>query len=180
MQNRNDSITRLMLPLLEMDRRGFLRVISVSEHISLKQSARFISRLGDGYLYIALALAIWWLDLNQGEDFLLAGVMAFSIELPLFLLLKNTIRRPRPRESIVGFVPRHKPSDEFSFPSGHTAAAFVFATLVAGFYPDFMFPAFIIAGLIGASRVVLGVHYPSDIAAGIVLGCGSAMTVLLA
>ena len=80
-----------MLPLLEMERRGFLRVISVSEHISLKQSARFISRLGDGYLYIALAIAIWWLDLNQGESFLLAGVMAFSIELPLFLLIRSLI-----------------------------------------------------------------------------------------
>lgn len=180
MQNRNDSITRWMLPLLDLDRRGFLRVISISERISLKHSARFISRLGDGYLYVVLALAIWWLDLDQGEYFLLAGLMAFSIELPLFLLLKNTIRRPRPKESIVGFVPRHKPSDEFSFPSGHTAAAFVFATLVAAFYPQFMLAAFIVAGLIGASRVVLGVHYPSDIAAGIVLGCGSAMTVVLA
>ena len=67
-----------------------------------------------------------------------------------------------------------QPSDEFSMPSEHTAAAFVMASLTAYFYPDLSLFAYSWASLIGLSRVILGVHYPTDIAAGAILGLGCA------
>ncbi len=173
-------MNRLILPLIQMDQKGFIWITSLANTAIIIHLAKFFSRLGDGYLYAVLGGLIFWLDSELGEAFLFTGLMAFALELPLYLLLKNSIRRPRPKESIIGFIPRHKPSDQFSFPSGHTAAAFLFATLLSAFYPQVMVLAFSIAGLIALSRVLLGVHYPSDIAAGILLGCGSALWALLA
>jgi undecaprenyl-diphosphatase len=66
------------------------------------------------------------------------------------------------------------PADEFSFPSGHTAAAFVMVSILGSFYPVLLLPLVILASFIGISRVYLGVHYPSDVLAGAILGivCG--------
>ena len=62
------------------------------------------------------------------------------------------------------------PSDKFSFPSGHTAAAFVMACVTLYHVPELAVLVLPLAVAIGASRVALGVHYPTDIAAGMVLG----------
>ena len=84
----------------------------------------------------------------------------------------------RPCHGITGVAALIEPSDKFSFPSGHTAAAFVFAAVLAAFYPLLALPAFVLATLIGLSRVMLGVHYPGDIVAGAVLGLLSAAAAL--
>lgn len=172
-------MNKLLEPLYEMDQRSFFYVFNLSCHYHVVTLARLISRFGDGYLYAILGLIVFKLDAVQGERFLIDGLLAFSIELPLYLVLKNSIRRPRPSQSTSGFLARHKASDEFSFPSGHTAAAFLFATLMSFYYPKYFVVFYLLAGLVGFSRVMLGVHYPSDIAAGILLGCGATLTVLL-
>ena len=58
--------------------------------------SRLVSRTGDGPLYLLLALALLGLDGERGREFLLTGLQAFAIELPLYWLLKNSIRRERP------------------------------------------------------------------------------------
>lgn len=139
--------------------------------------SRQISRCGDGPLYLVLGLLLALMEPLTGELFLYSGLLAFAIEVPLYLLLKNTIRRDRPchRFSCNAAI---EPSDRFSFPSGHAAAAFVFATLVSHFYPAMAPLSYGMAGLIGLSRVMLGVHYPCDIAAGALLGISSATLAL--
>lgn len=171
-------MNRLLQPFLQMDQRSLFFIFNLGHHFKITGPAKLISRLGDGYLYAILALVIFHLDSIDGAAFVKNGLLAFAIELPLYLLLKNLIRRPRPNHSLPGFRPRHQASDKFSLPSGHTAAAFLFATLLSFYYPQFYLLFFSIAGLIGCSRVLLGVHYPSDIAAGILLGCGSALVVI--
>lgn len=137
----------------------------------LSQTSRFISRLGDGFLYVLFGGLAALLEERTGLEFLLVGLIAFAVELPLYILLKNTIRRVRPCSSGNGCVKAViEPSDQFSFPSGHSAAAFVFATVLAHFYPAFALPAYFVAALIGFSRIMLGVHYPTDIIAGAALG----------
>lgn len=159
------------------DIRFLLWLHSKSQRRVLARLARNVSRCGDGHLYALAGGAAWWFGGASGAAFLRNGVFAYLLELSIYLLIKNTIRRPRPH-GLDGISALINPSDTFSFPSGHTAAAFVFATLCAAFFPLFAPFAFCGAVLIGLSRVVLGVHYPSDIAAGALLGMGSAVAAL--
>ncbi len=132
--------------------------------------SRWISHTGDGIYYVIIGIIVALLEPVVGLAFFLTGVIAFSIELPLYVVLKNSIKRRRPDDVITEFVAFLIPSDKFSFPSGHTAAAFVMATLISIFYPSFTLLAYSVASVIGFSRVLLGVHFPSDILAGALLG----------
>jgi len=144
----------------------------------LASVSRAISRLGDGLLYVAIGAVFALFDAQHGMDFLAVGLLAYLIELPLYWVLKNTVRRPRP-SSLDGFKAVIVPSDTFSFPSGHSAAAFLFATVLAVYYPSLALVGYILACLIGFSRVMLGVHYPTDIAVGAALGISCAELSLL-
>ena len=135
--------------------------------------SRLISRTGDGPLYAVLAALLWW----QGEaerELVRLALLAFAIELPLYLLLKNSLKRQRP----IGLPVFITPSDRYSLPSGHTAAAFLMATILAIGFPLWAPLLFGWAALVGASRLLLGVHYLSDLVAGALLGGGCAVLAL--
>ena len=135
-----------------------------------RRAIRLISHTGDGPLYFIIAFALFLFEPHVGTHFFWAGIIAYSFEINLYLLLKNLIKRDRPAVNISTYQALITPSDKFSFPSGHTAAAFLFAFLVLHFYPLFALPCFLWASTIAASRVLLGVHYPTDLIAGALLG----------
>ncbi|MBU2882578.1 phosphatase PAP2 family protein [Psychrosphaera sp. B3R10] len=148
----------------------------------IKNLSVWVSRTGDGYLYFAIALLILWAGTPHGESFFYTALAAFAIEVPIYISLKNLVKRNRPFNKLQAFQSHIAPSDKFSMPSGHTAAAFVFASIVATYYPEFAVLAYCWASLIGLARVLLGVHFPGDILAGGLLGygCAQAAFVLLA
>ncbi|MBY5922572.1 phosphatase PAP2 family protein [Ferrimonas balearica] len=164
MWQRMDSWDRgLMLQLQRLPAPGFWR-----------PAARWLSLSGDGAGYLLMALLIAELGGSRGHLFLLAGLAAYALELPLYWLLKNTLKRARPCHNLGGVVAAVDPHDKFSLPSGHSAAAFLFATLLAWYWPPLAPLAYGWATLVGLSRVLLGVHYPGDIVAGASLGLWAA------
>ncbi|WP_158965573.1 phosphatase PAP2 family protein [Paraglaciecola sp. L3A3] len=133
---------------------------------------KWVSKTGDGQLYLVIGVLLWWLEPEHGALFLSAGLLAYTLEIPVYIFLKRALKRQRPCDSATNFNAHITPSDKFSLPSGHTAAAFLMASLVSSFYPNLALVAYLWASCIGISRVLLGVHYPGDILAGAALGMG--------
>ena len=152
----------------------FLRVNGSTVQLGLGKAARAVSRSGDGYCHIALAVSLSLFEPLFGDCFLMAVAGGFCLWLPVYWILKNTLRRQRPPEALPSFNALIVASDKFSFPSGHTAGAFLLASLCIGLYGAIAMPMLIWACLVGCSRVILGVHFPTDILAGAILGTGFA------
>ena len=94
-------------------------------------------------------------------------------------LIKQIVKRPRPFVQNISITPVYRPGG-YSFPSGHSSSSFATATALSVAYPKWyvIAPAYLWAGATGYSRMYLGVHYPSDVATGAVLGAGSALPLL--
>lgn len=140
------------------------------------QVSRYISKTGDGPLYLMIGGLCWLFEPLVGHTFFVTALKAFALELPIYWLLKNSFKRSRPINLPVFIVP----SDRYSLPSGHTAAAFLMADVLAVFYPTLNAIYYIWATLISLSRLFLGVHYFSDLVAGALLGTLCAEFVLMA
>lgn len=96
--------------------------------------------------------------------------------------LKYIVRRERPYAELKNVHVRkdNSPTDRYSFPSGHTSMAFSMATTLTLRYPDkpaVIAGSYLYAALIGYGRIFLGVHYPSDVLGGMIIGSGSAALV---
>lgn len=147
---------------------------SVGIHTYLARLCRYISKTGDGFLYILFAAWLYW-DSGADTPLFKAMALAFLIERPVYFVLKNSFKRNRPQAALENFRSVITASDQFSFPSGHTSAAFMMATLVGFFMPSLMIPLYLWAASVGFSRVVLGVHFPTDTLMGVALGVGTAI-----
>lgn len=137
--------------------------------------SRWISKTADGHLYVIAALL-----LLISQRYEMAGILtaALAVERLCYFVLKSHFRRNRPPQAIPGFQSVVQPSDQFSFPSGHTSAAFLAATLASAWLPEFGWILYFWAGSVGMSRVLLGVHFPTDTLAGAILGHAMALLAL--
>lgn len=141
--------------------------------------ARALTRAGDGSSWTAVGLACLASRTALGTHLGLRIAAATLGATVLSQALKRSLTRKRPDVSIVGFEPLAANPDAFSFPSGHTAAAFSVAVALAG-EPAGLGPlALLLAVGIGLSRVYLGAHYPLDVTAGAILGVFSGLSARL-
>jgi len=131
-----------------------------------------ISRLGDGLFWYALMTMLAVIGGERGGLAALHMALTGLTALLLYRLLKRWTRRPRPYRVCPGVIAHVPPLDEFSFPSGHTLQAVSFSIVAISWFPSLAPLLVSFTVLIAASRVILGLHYPSDVLAAIGIGCG--------
>lgn len=164
-----------MNTIIAWDINLFLHIFNWNGRTTLDRLMKFITRSGDGYLYPILGVVMLLLDWETGWKVVLAGLLAFAIELPFYKIIKGKTSRLRPFEAIPGIINLIHAPDKYSFPSGHTAAAFIMAIVIGHGIPILIIPLVIWAALVGLSRIYLGVHYPTDVLVGMMIGIGSSL-----
>jgi undecaprenyl-diphosphatase len=128
------------------------------------------TRGGDGWLWYAIAGVVALFGGEHRGPALASATVATAGGIALFMKLKRMIGRKRPCALEPHCWAKLLPPDQFSFPSGHTITAFAVAISLSSFYPE-MEPFLLFCAVsIAASRVVLGMHYLSDVVAGSLIG----------
>lgn len=128
------------------------------------------TRGGDGWLWYALAFAVAMFGGEARREALFACGLAVGVGIGLFLWLKRAFKRRRPCALEPHCWARLLPPDQFSFPSGHTITAFAMTLAVSSFYPAVLPVLLFCAVSIAVSRILLGMHFLSDVLAGAGLG----------
>ena len=140
---------------------------------------RLVSRLGDGVfwyvLMVALLLQYQIAALHAVLHMLAVGLVGTLI----YKFIKSKTLRPRPFNVYPAIVCVGKTLDQFSFPSGHTMHAVAFSIVAVFYFPALLWLVAPFAALVALSRPILGLHYPSDVLAGAVLGGAIAFISLL-
>jgi len=156
--------------LLAGESRWCLRVNGLCARSRSRRCFAVVSQLGDGPLWYALMAALLVLD---GRNGLLASAhlaVTGLVALGLYTALKRWTRRPRPFASDARILAWVAPLDEFSFPSGHTLHAVAFSLVAMAHYPLLAWVLVPFTASVAVSRVVLGLHYPSDVLAATAIG----------
>ena len=133
-----------------------------------------VSRLGDGWIWYAVILALPWLDAASGANCAIRMVAVGAVNLVIYKIIKRCIARPRPFRSCPGIRACGRSLDEFSFPSGHTLHSMAFALILVSYYPAWGIVVWPYTLLVATSRIVLGLHYPSDVIVGAAVGAFTA------
>ena len=128
------------------------------------------TRGGDGWLWYAVGVVVAFVGGPERFRALLAAVLAVSVGIVLFLNLKRACGRKRPCAMEPHSWTTLLPPDQFSFPSGHAITAFSVAVSLATFYPVLLLGLLFCAFSVALSRILLGMHFLSDVVAGAAIG----------
>ncbi len=131
-----------------------------------------VTYLGSDIFAIGFILGFAFLPINNMKDFALYAAISLMLTSITVAIIKAKVRRKRPFETIIELKSLKIGVDQFSFPSGHTAAAFSLAVTAAlvtsGHVASSVYV--ILALLVAVSRVYLGVHYLTDVTVGALIG----------
>lgn len=137
-----------------------------------------VSRLGNGVFWYVLMAVLPVLYGPLGVRASLHMALVGLLCLPLYKWLKQATLRDRPYTRDAAILQNVPPLDRFSFPSGHTMHAVAFTLILAAYLPVWGWTVAPFTLLVALSRLVLGLHYPSDVLAGAGIGAGVALVSL--
>lgn len=140
---------------------------------------RTISRIGDGVFWYALMVVLPVLYGQSGWQASLLMVITGAINLIIYRSCKGSVSRERPFISLPPIHLAGVPLDRYSFPSGHTQHAVGFTVIAVSLFPPLGMLLYPFTALVALSRPLLGLHYPSDVLIGALLGYGVATGVLV-
>ena len=137
---------------------------------------KFITTLGNaGVIWIVLSVGLLIPKKTRRVGVLALVSLLFSALIDN-VILKNVVARTRPYVVIEGLTSLVGAQKDYSFPSGHTGSAFAAAgVMFRGLPKKFGIPILVFACLMGLSRLYVGVHYPSDVLGGALIGTGIAL-----
>lgn len=153
---------------------------------------KLVSRLGDGWFWGAmLAVAAGMSISSYGTQIesvshqsqhsawliwapIISTIITSALGVTIYKILKVKTVRPRPYQVHQVIILGERPLDVFSFPSGHTLQAVLFTCVLGSYFPILLWIMIPFATLVGLSRMVLGLHYPTDVVIGALLGIGLA------
>ena len=141
-----------------------------SRSSAVRQLFRAVSWLGDGWIWYALMLALPLVYGVAGLQAALHLAATGALGVLVYKLIKNHAVRERPYITHSAIECASAPLDRYSFPSGHTLHAVSFTIMLTSYLPQWAAAFAALAALIALSRVILGLHYPTDVAAGAALG----------
>jgi undecaprenyl-diphosphatase len=168
------SVVTLFMRADQAERRLCMMANSACRQRLIRRLFKGVSRLGDGIFWYALIASMpLWIGWEQPRQ-VLEAVVQMSVAgvsgLLLYKWLKQKLVRERPFIGLVGIECAMPPLDRYSFPSGHTLHAVCFTLIAIRHVPELAVVLVPFALLVAMSRVVLGLHYPTDVMAGALLG----------
>ncbi|HXV05331.1 MAG TPA: phosphatase PAP2 family protein [Solirubrobacterales bacterium] len=142
----------------------------------VEKAVRALGKLGNnGAIWVVVGAVLALVDSGNREAWLICAVLG-PVAIGLNFVVKLVVRRPRP--VLEGLPPLGGAPSSLSFPSAHATSSFAVATAMARVEPLGAL-AFLLAGALALSRPYLGMHYPSDVLAGVVLGIALGLIVPL-
>lgn len=139
---------------------------------------QIISRLGNGSFWLMMLAILVYRQGSAALDGLLYSVVGLGFACVLYKYLKSKTSRPRPYQVHQVIRLGERPLDYFSFPSGHTLHAVLITILFGVIDSTLLVMMLPFTCLVAMSRMVLGLHYPSDVIVGALIGAGIASIVI--
>lgn len=162
--------------MIELDARLTDKIRLAEKPGALRTLAVILAHSGDSWFWLAGLALLWWLGTDYWKRELLILIISILVTALVVVAIKFTVRRSRP-EGEWGKI--YRSTDPHSFPSGHAARATMLAVVMLGLSPRVGLVLLVWAPLVGLARVAMGVHYLSDVLAGMLLGLLIGIAVLL-
>ena len=156
-----------------------LRVNRYCRQRLVQQFFAIVSRLGDGVLWYSLIIALPFIYGSAALSVSVQMALAGFFGLVAYKAIKHATGRQRPCNVEKAIQLGTAPLDHYSFPSGHTLHAVGFSTVALYSYPELAWVLVPFASLVAASRIILGLHYPTDVLAGAAIGASIAASCLI-
>ena len=147
-----------------------LRINSVSKSVAMRRLFAIVSRLGDGGFWLAMGGLLFAMHGTAALPAMARMALTAVLGVLIYKILKEVLVRERPFITHAGIECGTAPLDRYSFPSGHTLHAVSLTIMLGHVEPALLIVTLPFVILVAMSRVVLGLHYPSDVLAGALIG----------